>query len=108
MNGTDTRLNKTNVFILQVSLPISQGINQKYIHTFPLMVIKMYIQINLSPSPFKHAHQTNSCNNKGHEITRTWQTKKQRTKTVMLSIKSKAIQIAGGEREQRVLVYIFS
>lgn len=41
MNGSDTLLNKTKVFILYVSLQISQRIkNQKHIHTFPAMVIK--------------------------------------------------------------------
>lgn len=36
MNATDKLLNKTKVFILFVSLPISLGINQKYIHKCPV------------------------------------------------------------------------
>ena len=113
MNGTDTLLNKTNVFILQVLLPISQEINQKYIHTFLLMDIK-YIQSKPSSNEqTSNAQQMNkrSCINKGHAIRDQWELRNG-TKTVMGITKrdkdinadyykTRPIQGAGGgERDQ--------
>lgn len=57
MNGNDTLLNKTNFFILQVSLSASQGINQIYTHIS--CDSDKNIQIKQSPTHFKDAYQTN-------------------------------------------------
>lgn len=108
MNGSHTFLNKTNIFILQVPTPVSRGINQKYIHTFPAVMVIKCLQDDLSPTLFVHAHET-----KRAAATTTKKTtcnhRDTGAKGSNVKCKLTDIQIAGGgEREQRVLVYISS